>query len=85
MTGPEALQHYLMIHFEADLRELTGAHPGLLYFCLSPEAGGVFIGYERDRTWVFMQSYDPASTESAMTFSNETCQQLIEAAAGAAN
>ncbi len=82
MTGPEALQHYLMIHFEADLRALTSAHPGLLYFCLSPEAGGVFIGYERDRTWVFMQSYDPA-TQSRDDFSDATCRTLIEAAAGA--
>jgi len=83
MTGPEALQHYLMIHFEADLRELTSAHPGLLYFCLSPDAGGVFIGYERDRTWVFMQSYDP-ETQSRDDFNDETCRNLIEAAAGAA-
>lgn len=82
MTGPEALQHYLMIHFEADLRTLTSAHPGLLYFCLSPDAGGVFIGYERDRTWVFMQSYDP-NTQSREDFGDAQCQALIEAAAGA--
>ncbi len=82
MTGPEALQNHLMIHFEADLRDLTSAHPGLLYFCLSPEAGGAFIGYERDRTWVFMQSYDP-NTQGQDDFDDETCRKLIEAAAGA--
>lgn len=82
ISGPEALQNYLMIHFEADLRELTNTHPGLLYFCLSPEAGGVFIGYERERTWVFMQSYDP-NTQSRDDFDDDTCRKLIEAAAGA--
>ncbi len=82
MTGPEALQHHMMIHFDADLRALTSAHPGLLYFCLSPEAGGAFIGYERDRTWVFMQSYDPV-TQSRDDFDEPACRQLIEAAAGA--
>ncbi|MEM7218637.1 MAG: FAD-dependent oxidoreductase [Pseudomonadota bacterium] len=82
MTGPEALQHHLMIHFHADLRALTDAHPGLLYFCLAPEASGVFIGYERARSWVFMQAYDPAN-ERREDFDAARCQQLVEAAAGA--
>ena len=81
MTGPEAIQHFMMIHFEADLRPLTQAHPGLLYFCLSPTAGGTFIGYQRDRTWVFMQAYNPA-TESRADFDEVTCQRLISRAAG---
>ena len=81
MTGPEALQSYMMIHFEADLSALTSDHPGLLYFCLSPKGSGVFIGYERNKTWVFMQSYDPAS-QGRDDFDDAKCQQLIEAAAG---
>ena len=81
MTGPEVLQHYMMIHFEADLQALTQAHPGLLYFCLSPEAGGVFIGYKRDSTWVFMQSFDP-NTQPKEDFDAATCASLVQAAAG---
>ncbi len=81
MTGPEALQHNMMIHFEADLRALTRAHPGLLYFCLSPDARGAFIGYERNRTWVFMQGYDPGR-QTREDFDDNTCKRLIEAAAG---
>lgn len=81
MSGPEALQHYLMIHFEADLTDITREHPGLLYFCLSPTSGGVFIGYEHNQTWVFMQSYDP-NTEQPANFDERRCRQLIEAAAG---
>lgn len=81
MTGPEALQHYMMIHFEADLRPLTATHPGLLFFTFSPDAQGVFIGYERDRTWVFMQSYDP-TRENRESFDDRRCRDLVEAAAG---
>ena len=81
MTGPEALQHHMMIHFEANLRELTQDHPGLLYFCLSPTAQGVFIGYDREKTWVFMQSYNPL-TQSREDFDDAECKRLVCAAAG---
>ena len=81
MTGPEALQSNMMIHFEADLRSLTENHPGLLYFTLAPDARGVFIGYQRDRTWVFMQSFDP-NTQSRDDFDDARCQDLVQAAAG---
>lgn len=83
MVGPEAIQHYIMIHFESDLRELTKANPGLLYFCMQPDASGVFIGYQRDQSWVFMHSYNPAA-ESRADFSPERCQAIVEAAAGEA-
>ena len=81
MSGPEGLAHYMMIHFEADLRDTTAEHPGILYFCLNPESSGAFIGYERDRTWVFMQAYDP-NTQTRADFDDAICQQLVEAAAG---
>ena len=81
LTGPEGLAHNMMIHFDADLTELTKQHPGLLYFCLSPEASGAFIGYDRKCNWVFMQAYDP-STQTRQDFDDETCVKLVEAAAG---
>lgn len=82
MEGPEALQHYLMIHFEADLRALTDARPGVLYFLFKPGTGGVFIAYDRARTWVLMHPHDPA-TEPRESFDDAKCAALIEAAIGA--
>ena len=81
MEGHEALQHYLMIHFEADLTGLTRDRPGLLYFTMAPDARGVFIGYERDRCWVYMHAYNP-STQSREDFTPTRCRRLVEAAAG---
>ena len=47
MDGPEVLQHHMMIHFEADLTELTRDRPGVLYFCMDPHPSGAFIAYGR--------------------------------------
>ncbi len=81
MIGREALQHYIMIHFEADLTEITRDRPGLLYFTMAPDASGVFIGYERDRQWVYMHAYDP-ETQRREDFTPRLCRELVEAAAG---
>jgi 2-polyprenyl-6-methoxyphenol hydroxylase-like FAD-dependent oxidoreductase len=83
MEGPEALQHNLMIHFEADLRALTDARPGVLYFLFRPGTSGVFIAYDRGKTWVLMHPHDPA-TEPRESFDDAKCRRLIEAAIGAA-
>ncbi|MEQ9004800.1 MAG: FAD-dependent monooxygenase, partial [Pseudomonadales bacterium] len=82
MEGPEALQHYIMIHFEADLRELTAARPGVLYFVLDPGTSGVLIAYDRAETWVLMHPYDPA-IHAQETFDEARCRSLVEAAIGA--
>ena len=52
MEGPEALQHYVMIHFNADLTSLTDNRPGVLYFLFDPKTAGVLIAYDRADTWV---------------------------------
>ncbi|MDO9126869.1 MAG: FAD-dependent monooxygenase, partial [Parvibaculum sp.] len=83
MEGPEALQHNLMIHFEADLRALTDARPGVLYFLFQPGTSGVFIAYDRGRTWVLMHPHDPAR-EPRESFDDARCRALIEAAIGTA-
>lgn len=79
MEGPEALQHYIMIHFEADLRELTAARPGVLYFLFDPATSGVLIAYDRANTWVLMHPFDPA-VEAPETFDDAKCSPLVEAA-----
>lgn len=82
MEGPEALQHYIMIHFEADLRELTASRPGVLYFVLDPATSGVLIAYDRATTWVLMHPHDPA-TQAPEIFDEARCRSLVEAAIGA--
>jgi 2-polyprenyl-6-methoxyphenol hydroxylase-like FAD-dependent oxidoreductase len=81
MEGPEALQHYVMIHFEADLSALTSARPGVLYFLFDPATQGVLIAYDRADTWVLMHPYNPA-VEPAETFTPDICLKLVDAALG---
>jgi 2-polyprenyl-6-methoxyphenol hydroxylase-like FAD-dependent oxidoreductase len=82
MEGPAALQHYVMIHFEADLRELTDMRPGVLYFLFEPTTQGVLIAYDRGDTWVLMHPHDPA-TETPGMFDDAKCRSLIASALGA--
>lgn len=81
MDGPASLQHYVMIHFEADLRALTDARPGVLYFLFSPKTGGVLIAYDRADTWVLMHPHDPG-IETRESFDEARCRQLVEGAIG---
>ncbi|MEQ9144488.1 MAG: FAD-dependent monooxygenase [Parvibaculaceae bacterium] len=82
MEGPDALQDYIMIHFEADLRKLTDARPGVLYFLFDPATNGVLIAYDRSKTWVLMHPRD-ADTEDVERFDENECLKLVRAAIGA--
>ena len=82
MEGPEALQHYVMIHFNADLTALTESRPGVLYFLFDPKTAGVLIAYDRADTWVLMHPFDPAR-ETAEDFDEAKCMDLIHDALGA--
>ena len=82
MEGPDALQHNLMIHFEADLTAITDARPGVLYFLFEPSTSGVMIAYDRAGTWVLMHPFDPQVT-SADSFDEAVCLRLIREAVGA--
>ncbi len=59
MVGPDALQSFVMIHFEASLRPLVGDRPAILYWLLAPQAPGALVAHDIDRTWVLMHPYDP--------------------------
>lgn len=63
--GPDVLQSFVMIHFEADLRALVGDHPGVLYWVNDPDCRGTFVAHDLDRDWVFMHPFDPASDPAA--------------------
>ncbi|MGH1492065.1 MAG: FAD-dependent monooxygenase [Acidimicrobiales bacterium] len=81
MVGPPLLQCYLMIHFGADLRELTADRPGVLHFVLDPEAPGTFIAHDAESDWVFMHAIDP-SIETVDDYTDDRCLSIVERAAG---
>lgn len=81
MDGPEALQHHVMIHVEADLRAVVADRPAILYFLFGP-AAGAFIAYDIARTWVLMHPHDPAMSPLE-SFTPERCRAIVEEAVGA--
>lgn len=81
LEGPEALQHNMMIHFEADLRPFVSDRPGILHFLFDPDCSGVLIAYDQGRNWVLMHPFDPDTTK-ADSFDDTTCKALIEQAVG---
>jgi 2-polyprenyl-6-methoxyphenol hydroxylase-like FAD-dependent oxidoreductase len=78
-SGPDRLQSFLMIHFEADLRALVGAHPGVLYWISDPDAPGTFVAHDLDREWVFMHPWDP-DAEDARDYDPARCERLVRRA-----
>lgn len=82
MDGPEALASNMMIHFEADLRDLVGDQPAILYFLFGPDVGGVFIAYDIGKTWVLMHPCAPDAR--ADDFDDARCRAIVENAIGQA-
>ena len=80
MLGPHSLQYNMMIHFEADLRELLQERPAILYFLFGPGSSRVLIAYDIGKTWVLMQRCE--EHETAADFGPEECQRLIRQAIG---
>jgi 2-polyprenyl-6-methoxyphenol hydroxylase-like FAD-dependent oxidoreductase len=81
MDGPERVQSFIMIHFEADLRALVGERPAILYWVLDPEALGSFVAHDIDHTWVFMQAHEP-DVEPVESFTPERCTDIVRRAMG---
>jgi 2-polyprenyl-6-methoxyphenol hydroxylase-like FAD-dependent oxidoreductase len=79
--GPDRLQSFVMIHFEANLRGLVGRRPAALYWTTAPEATGTFIAHDIDSTWVYMKPWDP-DTESAADYSPAVCADIVSQAMG---
>jgi 2,4-dichlorophenol 6-monooxygenase len=79
--GPDRLQSFVMIHFEANLRALVGHRPGALYWTTAPEATGIFVAHDIDSTWVYMKPWDPDS-ESAEDCSPAVCADIVRRALG---
>jgi 2,4-dichlorophenol 6-monooxygenase len=81
MEGPEAIEHYMMIHFRADLSELVAANPGILYFLCDPDISATMIAYDHADNWVLMQRCEPAE-HTRENFDADTCIGLIRKAVG---
>ncbi len=80
--GPERLQSFMMIHFEANLRPLVASCPGVLYWTCDPECSGIFVAHDIDREWVFMQAWDP-ERESVESYDAAACEALVRRAIAA--
>jgi 2,4-dichlorophenol 6-monooxygenase len=78
-VGPERLQSFVMIHFEADLRSLVRDCPGVLYWVNDPDCAGTFVAHDIDREWVFMHGFDP-QREAADGYVHDRCEALVRRA-----
>ncbi|MEO8604752.1 MAG: FAD-dependent monooxygenase [bacterium] len=77
--GPERLQSFVMIHFEANLRDLVRDCPGVLYWISDPDCSGIFVAHDIDRDWVFMHPWD-SEREAADTYDAARCEALVRRA-----
>ena len=82
LEGPEGLQNYVMIHFEADLTPFVKDRPGVLYFIFGPTSGTVLISFDAARSWVLMHAWNPQA-ESVEDYNDARCAALVERAVGA--
>lgn len=77
--GPERLQSFIMIHFEANLRGLVRDCPGVLYWVADPSCMGTFVAHDIDREWVFMHTWDP-ERESIDRYDPAYCEAIVRRA-----
>ena len=81
MEGPDALQHFITVHFHADLSELIGDKPGILHWIMEPSASGTLISYDDGQNWVLMHGCPPGE-EDPKLYDEARCMALINAALG---
>lgn len=77
--GPHRIQSFVMVHLAANLRDLVGDQPGVLFWICDPTPGGAFVAHDVDREWVYMYAYDP-DIEDAASYTPERCEHLVRAA-----
>lgn len=77
--GPHRVQSFVMVHVAADLRDLVGDRPGVLFWICDPRAGGTMVAHDIDREWVYMLPFDPEQ-EDAATYTQARCEALVREA-----
>jgi 2,4-dichlorophenol 6-monooxygenase len=79
MEGPDRIQAFLMIHFEASLRSIVGEAPGVIYWVSDPDCSGCLVAHDLDRESVFMHSWDP-DAETAEAYDRDRCEAIVRSA-----
>ncbi|HVM98427.1 MAG TPA: FAD-dependent monooxygenase [Candidatus Acidoferrales bacterium] len=77
--GPDRIQGFMMIHFEANLRSIVADCPGVLYWVSDPSCSGTFVAHDIDREWVFMHAWDP-DNESVENYDFQRCERIVRRA-----
>ncbi len=78
--GPDRIQSFIMVHFQADMRGLAGDPPGVLHFVCDPSAGSaVFVVHDVRSECVYMHPFD-ADQESESDYDEARCEKLIRGA-----
>lgn len=81
VTGPDRLQSFVMIHFEANLRPLVAERPAILYWVMDPACRGTFVAHDMDSTWVYMHPFDPL-TDDRDRYDERRCREIVATAIG---
>ena len=79
MEGPDALENFISIHVEADLRSLVGHRPATLYWITDPTVQGTFVAHDIASTWVYMTTYDPSS-ETVADYDHVRAEAIVRRA-----
>jgi 2-polyprenyl-6-methoxyphenol hydroxylase-like FAD-dependent oxidoreductase len=77
--GPSSIQSFVMVHFAADLTELTSPNLGVLHFVVDPASGGTFVCHGLRTDWVYMCPFDP-ETDPVESFDEQRCRSMVLAA-----
>lgn len=79
LTGPDRLQSFVMIHFQATLRGIPGVPPGVLVFLAGAASpAGVFVIHDLDREATYMHPFDPEQ-DPFEGYDSARCEGLIRA------
>ena len=81
MVGDSASQAFITIHFTANLRDVVGDRPAILYWIMQPPHTGVLIAYDIGSQWCMLYPHDPAVTPRE-SFTPEVCKQILRHAIG---
>ncbi len=84
MEGPDVLQHFITVHFHADLSPLIGDKTGILHWTMAPSATATLISYDDSQNWVLMHACPPGEEDTAL-YDEARCHDLIRAALGDAD
>ncbi|KAM0747976.1 3-propionate hydroxylase [Meredithblackwellia eburnea MCA 4105] len=81
MTGEDAYETLLTIHFNANLKKVVGERTGMLHWIMDPEARGFIIAYNLDGNQVLIHNFD-AKVKKVSDFTDEECHRIVTKAIG---